>query len=195
MARGGCCGRVPSPVPKLGERGATRGPQDGRHGAAGGPQHRMESAPGVPGVGWHPRALHQAGWRGPPFTTCRSGPVAGWGLPTCSRCSIKLQLPPSHQFPTAQRRCLTGGAAAAEPPPQALGPPRTSPMEVTALLPLLLVVLGAGETRGLVAPGAGGTSSWWELGWDLGVRGGNGVGRRGGGSPSWFCEQGPGGTP
>lgn len=83
------------------------------------------------------------------------GPVAGWGLPTCSRCSIKLLPLLSHQFliPGLSSAPPANGRAAAAEPREAPGPPGTSPMAVTTLL--LLLVLGtapSGERLGLAAP-------------------------------------------
>ncbi|XP_063276433.1 mucin-1 [Prinia subflava] len=70
-------------------------------------------------------------------------PAAGWGLSTCSRCSIKLWPLSSCQFriPGLRRVPPANGRAAAAQPRVAPGPP-DKPMAFTVLL--LLLVLGTG---------------------------------------------------
>lgn len=111
---------------------------------------REEDAAGAPSARRHTRALCQVGQRDPPSL----GPVAGWGLPTCSRCSIKLLPLLSHQFliPGLSSAPPANGRAAAAEPCQAPGPPGTSPMAFSTFL--LLLVLGtapSGERLGLAA--------------------------------------------
>ncbi|XP_063213290.1 mucin-2-like [Chroicocephalus ridibundus] len=73
------------------------------------------------------------------------GPAAGWGLPTCSRCSIKLPPLPSHRFliPGSQSAPPANGRAAPQNPERHWARPGMSPMAFTALL--LLLLLGAGN--------------------------------------------------
>ncbi|XP_049662183.1 mucin-1 [Accipiter gentilis] len=139
----GCLATAPSPCPhlrlhppvawgycwqRLPEPGECGGPNPGG-GCCRGPLSEAAHPCPVP-----------SGAEGPPPPS--PGPVAGWGLPTCSRCSIKLLPLLSHQFliPGLSSAPPANGRAAAAEPREAPGPPGTSPMAVTTLL--LLLVLG-----------------------------------------------------
>lgn len=123
--------------------------------------------------------MRQAGRKDPPVP----GPAAGWGLPTCARCSIKLRPLPSRQFlcPRSQRVPPVTGEQPPQSPDWHRDPPGMTPMAFTTLL--LVLALGAGEGQGPVGPHAGTRASGEVAGqvdrrggplgflsWDRGIR-------------------------
>lgn len=145
------------------------------------PQGRMPWGPHRQGGAPVPCAKQGGG------TPPSPGPAAGWGLPTCSRCSIKLPPLPSHRFliPGSQSAPPANGRAAPQNPERHWAPPGMSPMAFTALL--LLLLLGAGEGLGPMGPRAGGSRPGTRASGELTGQG------TGAGSPGLLSERGPGG--